>query len=337
MIAATCTGAHHTTKHHGANGLSAPAPSDTVSFTQVSSTSGAVWGGSIMSNPFTAAQMQRYNAIVGGLTLPPKFLVKIYHAAARRYRIPWQLLAAINYMETGYGRDLRVSSAGAVGWMQFMPATWAEYGRAVNNIGNPLAKVAANPWDPRDAIFAAARYLVANGAHKNMPKAIYAYNHAGWYVDEVLQVAQQIASNGITPKSHDAKKIAAMRTMARLLNGMPYVWGGGHESWLVTSGYDCSGFVSEILHAGGYLNQPVTTQSLPFQNGIASGPGKWVTIFDRTTAGLESDHTIIDIGGYWWESGGSSFDGGAGKVHRIRNVSTSYLASFNLILHPRGL
>ena len=89
---------------------------------------------------------------------PPPFLISIYKRAGQRYDVPWPVLAAINSIETDYGRNLSVSSAGAVGWMQFMPGTWREYGVDANHDGK------ANPYDPTDAIFAAARYLHANGA-----------------------------------------------------------------------------------------------------------------------------------------------------------------------------
>ena len=309
-----------------------------VSFTPVTVPNSTQWGGSAMSNPFTPTQVQRYAQLVGKLSEPPKYLVRIYKAAARRYGLPWPVLAAINYVETGYGADVNYSSAGAMGWMQFMPGTWREYGESIDIRGHVMAHIAANPWNPRDAIFSAARYLVANGAHRDLPQAIFAYNHATWYVQEVLSVAQQIDQQGMKPGANAGNRVEAMRTMAGLLNGMPYVWGGGHSSWEMATGYDCSGFVSQVLHAGGYLSQPVSTQSLPLQNGIVSGPGRWITVFDRTDGGgLASDHVIIDINGQWWESGGSSADGGAGDVHRVSNMNSSYLASFNLVLHPRGL
>jgi hypothetical protein len=309
-----------------------------VSFTPVTVPKSSVWGGSALSTPFTPTQLQRYAQLVGKLTEPPPYLVRIYKAAARRYGLPWPVLAAINYVETGYGADPNYSSAGAEGWMQFMPGTWRAYGEAVDIRGRIMAHVAANPWNARDAIFSAARYLVAHGAHSDLPRAIFAYNHAVWYVQEVLSVAQQIDEQGMKPGAQAGKLVDAMGTMARLLNGMPYVWGGGHGSWEMTTGYDCSGFVSQVLHAGGYLSQPVTTQSLPLQNGIVTGPGRWISIFDRTdSGGLASDHVIIDINGQWWESGGSSADGGAGDVHRISHMNATYLTSFNLVLHPRGL
>jgi murein DD-endopeptidase MepM/ murein hydrolase activator NlpD len=90
-------------------------------------------------------------------------------------------------VETDYGRDLAVSPAGAVGWMQFMPATWAQYGFDPDGLRVP------NPYDPRDAIFSAARYLAANGAKSDLRRAVFAYNHALWYVDAVLWRAQQIS------------------------------------------------------------------------------------------------------------------------------------------------
>ncbi len=117
----------------------------------------------------------------------PLFLLPIYQAAGTQYGIRWEYLAAINEIETNYGRNLNVSSAGAQGWMQFMPATWKQYGVDANKDGRK------DPYNPPDAIFAAARYLKAAGAPKNMRKAIFAYNHAGWYVDSVILRTRLIA------------------------------------------------------------------------------------------------------------------------------------------------
>ncbi len=65
----------------------------------------------------------------------PPFLLPIYQAAGIEYDVPWQVLAAINWIETDYGRDLSVSSAGAVGWMQFLPSTWKRYGVDATGFG----------------------------------------------------------------------------------------------------------------------------------------------------------------------------------------------------------
>src|SRR5439155_13533199 len=84
-------------------------------------------------------------------------------------------------------RNLNVSSAGALGWMQFMPSTWQMYGVDANKDGK------RDPYNPVDAIFAAAKYLKAAGGDKDIKHAIFAYNHAGWYVDSVMLRARLIA------------------------------------------------------------------------------------------------------------------------------------------------
>ena len=118
----------------------------------------------------------------------PLFMLPIYQAAAIRYGVPWQILAAINEIETDYGSDQSVSTAGAVGWMQFMPGTWLRYGVDALDAGY------ADPYNPVDAVFAAARYLHAAGAGKNLRAAILAYNHSDEYADSVLLRAKLISA-----------------------------------------------------------------------------------------------------------------------------------------------
>ncbi len=117
----------------------------------------------------------------------PLFLLPVYQAAAIQYGVPWQILAAINEVETDYGNDLSLSTAGAVGWMQFMPSTWLQYGVDVDGAGY------ADPYNPVDAIFAAARYLRAAGASHDLQSAIFAYNHSQAYVESVILRAKLIA------------------------------------------------------------------------------------------------------------------------------------------------
>jgi murein DD-endopeptidase MepM/ murein hydrolase activator NlpD len=114
----------------------------------------------------------------------PPFLLPIFQAAGTAYGIPWQVLAAINEVETDYGRDLSVSSAGAEGWMQFLPSEWAQYGVDANGDGWE------DPYNPADAIFAAARYLRAAGGNTNIKAAIFSYNHSQSYVESVMLRAQ---------------------------------------------------------------------------------------------------------------------------------------------------
>ncbi|MDQ5808867.1 MAG: lytic murein transglycosylase, partial [Actinomycetota bacterium] len=125
------------------------------------------------------------NFFIDKFRIPP-FLLSIYQAAGIEYGVRWEVLAAINEIETDYGRNLNVSSAGALGWMQFMPATWKAYGVDANGDKKK------DPYNPVDAIFAAARYLKAAGADKDLARAIFAYNHADWYVDSVLMRARLI-------------------------------------------------------------------------------------------------------------------------------------------------
>jgi Transglycosylase SLT domain len=114
----------------------------------------------------------------------PPFLLPIYQAAGTAYDIPWQVLAAINEVETDYGRDLNVSSAGAEGWMQFLPSSWAQYGVDATGSGYE------DPYNPADAIFTAARYLAAAGGAQHIRDAVYAYNHSAAYVEAVMLRAQ---------------------------------------------------------------------------------------------------------------------------------------------------
>jgi outer membrane biosynthesis protein TonB len=125
------------------------------------------------------------NFFIDKFRIPP-FLLPIYQAAGVEYGVRWEVLAAINEIETDYGRNLNVSSAGALGWMQFMPASWKKYGIDANRDGRK------DPFNPVDAIFAAARYLRAAGADQDLRRAIFAYNHADWYVESVLMRARLI-------------------------------------------------------------------------------------------------------------------------------------------------
>jgi Transglycosylase SLT domain len=123
------------------------------------------------------------NFFIESFRIPP-FLLPIYQAAGTAYGIPWQVLAAINEVETDYGRDLSVSSAGAEGWMQFLPSSWNQYAVDANGDGFE------DPYNPADAIFTAARYLKAAGGEKDIKAAVFSYNHSQAYVDSVMLRAQ---------------------------------------------------------------------------------------------------------------------------------------------------
>jgi murein DD-endopeptidase MepM/ murein hydrolase activator NlpD len=137
--------------------------------------------------------------LTGPLLTPPAVpetrtygqLLALWQRDGAIYGVPWQVLAAINKIESNFGRNMGPSSAGAIGWMQFMPSTWERWG--VDADGDGLA----SPWSPEDAIAAAARYLAAAGGATDISRAVFAYNHAQWYVDEVLQLAQLFGSGGV--------------------------------------------------------------------------------------------------------------------------------------------
>jgi murein DD-endopeptidase MepM/ murein hydrolase activator NlpD len=117
-------------------------------------------------------------------------LQPLWQRAASAYGVAWQVLAAINKIESNFGQNMGPSSAGAIGWMQFMPDTWLRWG--VDADGNGIA----DPWNATDAIFSAARYLAAAGGQTNISRAVFAYNHADWYVNEVLQLANVFGHGG---------------------------------------------------------------------------------------------------------------------------------------------
>ncbi|MDQ3758530.1 MAG: lytic murein transglycosylase, partial [Actinomycetota bacterium] len=133
---------------------------------------------------FGAAPVGVPNFVIDQFTIPP-FLLPIYQACGTQYGIPWEVLASINRIETAFGTNLNVSSAGALGWMQFIPSSWEAYGVDANNDGRK------DPYNPVDAICAAGNYLEAAGGQEDLSRAIFAYNHADWYVDEVLLYARQ--------------------------------------------------------------------------------------------------------------------------------------------------
>ena len=108
---------------------------------------------------------------------PAARLLGHYREAERRFGIPWHVLAAVNFIETGFGKVRSRSSAGAQGPMQFLPTTWRAYG-----LGGDID-------DPRDAILGAANYLRASGGPTDLRRALYAYNHSTLYVDAVLAYA----------------------------------------------------------------------------------------------------------------------------------------------------
>jgi Transglycosylase SLT domain len=142
----------------------------------------------LFSPAATGCNTEPIGALNGGV---PKRLVSIYGEATARYGLGRRgpsILASVNWVETGFGTNLGVSSADAEGWMQFLPSSWAAYGVDGNGDG------VKDPYNPWDAIFAAARLLRASGAPENWHDAIYSYNHAEWYVAKIERTASRFSA-----------------------------------------------------------------------------------------------------------------------------------------------
>jgi cell wall-associated NlpC family hydrolase len=183
----------------------------------------------------------------------PAAYLTLYQAAALRCPMPWTILAAVGQVESDQGRDPGPSATGAIGPMQFEPATWARWGVDGDGDGKK------DPRDPADAIPAAADYLCSLGVAKNPHDALVAYNcgndgatcqtASAGYAATVLAIAATYGSTtGTSPVAQQAVQVA----LAQL--GTRYVWGG--ES---SAGFDCSGLV-QFSYAKAGLTLPRTAQ-----------------------------------------------------------------------------
>lgn len=190
------------------------------------------------------------------VVIPPQYL-QLFQAAGTAYGVQWTVLAAIGKVECDDGQDPdractqegATNSVGAGGPMQFLSSTWQEYGVSVG--GEPPDR-----WNPADAIFTAARYLRANGAPKELQRAIFAYNHSQEYVETVLGWAARYQREAQTLTPPPAANGAASRALAFALEqrGVPYLYGGESRT-----GYDCSGLVQAAYRSAG-INLPRTAQ-----------------------------------------------------------------------------
>lgn len=128
------------------------------------------------------------------LPIPPD-IKALYIAAGEKHQLPWTLLAGIGMAETAHGRIRATSSAGAQGLMQFMPATWRIYGVDGDGDGR------ANILNDADSIMSAANYLTASGVHNGpdgVRQALFTYNRATWYVNDVLHYAGSYGGGAVT-------------------------------------------------------------------------------------------------------------------------------------------
>jgi len=187
--------------------------------------------------------------------IPPAMLTLYEQAAATCPGLPWTILAAIGTIESDNGQSNLpgvhggANAAGAMGLMQFEPATFAAYDEPVPSGGADPP----SPYDPTDAVYAAARLLCADGAASgaSLPAAVYAYNHSAGYVSQVLALAQTYASSpsATTSETGSSDSAAGPVAVSWALSqiGTPYVWGGETPG----VGFDCSGLVQAAYAVAG--------------------------------------------------------------------------------------
>ena len=232
--------------------------------------------------------------------IPPAMLTLYEEAAATCPGLPWSILAAIGTVESDNGQSTLpgvhsgANAAGAEGPMQFEPSTFAAYDEPVP----PGGAAPPSPYDPTDAVYAAARLLCADGAAggANLSGAVYAYNHSASYVAQVLALAQTYSAGtaGVTTTVSDDTGAGALAVSWALSQiGTPYVWGGETPG----VGFDCSGLVQAAYAVAGVALPRVAQDqydSTPkLAPGAALAPGDLV-FFGGGPASI--DHVGLFVG-----------------------------------------
>jgi len=309
--------------------------------------------------------------------IPPLYL-QLYQRAAARYRLDWVILAGIGKVECDHGRDPApsctregaVNSAGAGGPMQFLASTWSEYGVAVGGNGQP------DRWNPADAIFGAANYLRASGAPHDYRKAIFAYNHAEWYVDEVEHWAALYRGSGepapvvssgasVTGSTAPVEYIEGERArlsptdghVALIPTGVPPVvqamlmagnelqdlpYGPtGHPDPLGASSEDCSSTLNYVLYRSGVRPLAEILRENPLAQDYVDwgepGPGRWVTIY---ATDVPTPHVFVTIAGLRLDTSHNGTDVGPNRDEdgpRWRILSYIPRWAHWSVRHPPGL
>lgn len=204
--------------------------------------------------------------------IPAQYLALDMQAAATCPGLSWSVLAGIGKVESDFGRAKdQVSPAGAVGPMQFLRTTFDQYAQPVP----PGGAKPPTPWDPIDAVYAAARMLCANGARNgaDIHAAIFAYNHSDDYVSQVLSYAAQYSSTitdtGTPVGASDSAIVQKVLAYAHAQLGVPYEWGGDGPAH--GQGFDCSGLVQAAYATAGIsLPRTATDQ---YNSGKILPPG----------------------------------------------------------------
>jgi hypothetical protein len=281
------------------------------------------------------------------LTVPANYVPWLARAA-RRYRLGpegFAILAAVHYVESDFGRSRlpgvapgTKNSAGAMGPGQFLQESWPPFGVDADHNG------VKDPYSIPDSVFATANLLHASGAPQDWHAALFAYNHAEWYVQEVLEAAKRfegaVAVLCRPPTSGDG--VQRVEDVARWIESrrIHYCWGGGHATkpgpsggeycWSADGqmvfgageeGLDCSGAVRWLLVLSGF-NDTGPIASGDFASAYSKGSGEHLTIWSNAA------HVFVTINGQDWGTSETNFAHGPGFA---QHTHEGFAAS-----HPLG-
>jgi cell wall-associated NlpC family hydrolase len=228
----------------------------------------------------------------------PASYLRLYELAGDRYGVAWPILAGIGKIESDHGRSRApgvhsgANGAGAMGPMQFLGGTWAAYGDG------------GDVYDPADAIPAAARYLRASGAPAHTYQAIFAYNHADWYVQQVYGAARRYAASVIGLNDSDTGEgcfgaagvggvAGKVIGFARAQLGKPYIWGGTGPA-----GFDCSGLTLMAYRSAGIAIPRLANDQYFDEPHVAAGaeqPGDLVFFAGSDGTATDPGHVGIVV------------------------------------------
>jgi cell wall-associated NlpC family hydrolase len=223
--------------------------------------------------------------------IPGEYL-ELYREHGKKIGVQWNVLAAVGKRETDHGRSSLpgvksgTNHAGAAGPMQFLISTWGGKARipvsskfngyASDGDGDGIGDV----YNPADAILGAARMLKRNGAPENVRQALFVYNRAWWYVDQVEEIARKYAKSGdvkVPPQAEEecddplvdaapSDVVAEIMRYALAQRGKPYLWGGtGPDA------FDCSGVIYAAYRSAGLSIPRTTFGQWPFGVKVLDG------------------------------------------------------------------